>query len=167
MSSEPLLQTNSNPNELLKNLSEKLQSFEKQITMQLKMINALDDYDRNLDDDWPDKFRAEYRKLDQYKIDFNIDQHTFLSQLNENNAEGGHNITNLSNFHRDLKEKYENLLVTDYEMIKNRHENLGLHWYKRTAFGSASTKPRKVKYKAPVKDVNMQEPSSIYDSKNS
>ena len=168
MSDEPLQRKISNPNEQQRNLSEKLQSFERQITVMLKMIDQLDDYDKHLDDDWPDKFREEFTKLDQYKSDFNIDQHTFQSELNENSNEGGTNITNQQNFHNTFKDKYEKLLDTDYEMIHNRKQNIGLHWYSRSGFGTASTRPRKRNYKAPAKHRNEQEPSSLYDdSKNS
>ena len=126
MSDEPLQRKISNPNEQQRNLSEKLSSFERQIKVMLKMIDQLDDYDKHLDDDWPDKFKEEFRKQDQYKSDFNFDQRTFQSELNENSNEGGTNITNQQNFHSKLKDTYEKLLDTDYEMIHNRNQNIGL-----------------------------------------
>ena len=32
------------------------------LKVMLKMIDQLDDYDKHLDDDWPDKFKEEFRK---------------------------------------------------------------------------------------------------------
>jgi len=105
-------------------------------------------------------------------MDFIKENSDFKSEIEiYNTAEYAQKYTNYENFHKNLKETFDDLIRTKYDIIKNRAENIGLHFNLRkmnmNIINTASTKSEKLNYKIRNKNRKDHESSSLYDNKNS